>query len=185
MVLCSSLVFFATCLPLPSVLLPNSQVAYFVLHFPANFLFPCKLFQILKQLLFYQHHWPEHCMSHGSCCCLQGRFMFLPSLLVPAYNRVLHSHSVSFSQLSSSRGAEWCMYTHRFCTLLWLQVHCSQTSCSTRSWRKICLPACLGAFLFLLQYAWLSWQSCWTLLLNCVHPQVQCREFYLPDSPSA
>lgn len=26
---------------------------------------------------------------------------------------------------------------------------------------------------------------CWTLLLNCVHPQVQRREFYLPDSPSA
>lgn len=43
-------------------------------------------------------------MSHSNWCCLQGHFIFLPSLLVPAYSQVLHNHSVSFSQQSSAKG---------------------------------------------------------------------------------
>lgn len=49
-------------------------------------------------------------MSHGNWC-LQGHLIFLPSLLVPAYNQVLHNRSVSFSQQSSSKGAA-CAHPH-------------------------------------------------------------------------
>lgn len=164
------------------------RLHYFTLHLPANLLFPCKLSRIPKQP-FCQHHRPFTLMTTAwamvTAIACRGFSCPPPSLLVPARNWVLRDFSLSSSQHSSSRAAVWCTCAHRLYTLFWMQVRWSQTARSTRSWRKISSPAWHGAFLFLLQYDWLSWQSSWALLatseLSSSYPQVQCREFSLPS----